>query len=72
MLSSGAFHLALYFRVGRCFWEKRPPFRRLSLALGPNEVWNSTQGFLARGKTLLVGNRRVGSRKIDLLSQLKD
>jgi hypothetical protein len=71
VLASGAFHLGLHFRVGRAFWEKNPPFRRLVLAFGPNDVWNGFDGFVPRGKGLLDGKRSVGSRKIDVLSQLK-
>lgn len=71
VVASGAFRLGLHLKVGRAFWEKRPPHRRLVLAFGANDVWNGAEGFLASGNELVQGKRKVGSRKVSLLSLLK-
>jgi hypothetical protein len=70
-LATGAFHLGLHLRVGRCYWDKKPPHRMLVLAFGPNDVWNSVEGFVPRGRGLLGANRQIGSRSINVLEHLE-
>jgi len=70
LLASGAIHLALHFRVGRAYWEKSFPDRKFVLAFGRNDVWNSRDGFVKRGDGLLQQKRRLGSKKVDFISEL--
>jgi hypothetical protein len=65
---SGIFHLALHFRVGRAFWQE--PKRRFCLSFGPNTVWESDCGFRIQGFGLITGERSLGSRRIDVRTEL--
>lgn len=69
--ASGAFQLALHFRVGRAFWEKEYPYKRFALAFGRNDVWNSQEGFLKSGDGLFSQRRRLGTKKVDFISEIE-
>jgi hypothetical protein len=70
--ASGALQLALHFRVGRAYWEKAYPDKRFALAFGRNDVWNSQEGFLKRGEALFNPKRRLGTKRVDFISEIEN
>ncbi|WP_288586507.1 hypothetical protein [uncultured Methylobacterium sp.] len=66
----GAVTLAMHFRVGQARPSRGKP-SCFSLAFANNEIWNSDTGFKMTADQFLDGRYRVGSRQINVFSELE-
>ncbi|MGD9829941.1 MAG: hypothetical protein AB7E70_01370 [Hyphomicrobiaceae bacterium] len=66
LIVSGAFHAALYFRVGRARKDKKGA---LELSFGPNPIWQSGR-WTGAARDFLRKKRKIGSQMVDVLAEL--
>ena len=70
MITTGAFHAALYFRVGRARIGVGVRSEILNLSMGPKQLWSSDRGWDASASDLMTNKRKLGSQMIDVLAEL--